>query len=142
LHVPELSKGPISLDTDSTVHGHFCRFQRGRFLQVGECAFEQTKVVLGKCTLEVGFGIVVLELECPVIIDDRVLEPTKAGPGEAPVEVGVGTVGLGQENLVIVGDGRLILAHFLPCKAPAEDGTDMTWLQPEGQVVFDDGLLV
>ena len=70
------------------------------------------QVELGKAPIVVGVGVVGLQLNCPIIVEDRGLELLQVEFGKAPIVVGVGVVGLQLNRLIKVGDGILILPQL------------------------------
>jgi hypothetical protein len=63
----------------------------------------------GEAEVDVGLGIVRLELQGLAVLDDRLLQPSLVGQGDAKVDVGPENVRLELQGLAVLGDRLLQL---------------------------------
>ena len=88
-----------------------------------------------------GHGRVGLELECPAIGGDRLVEPAQGMQGDAQVAVGLGMVGIERDGAAEGGDRLVEPAHVGPGAAQVAVGPGRRGLERDGPAVGRDRLL-
>ena len=83
-----------------------------------------------------------MQLNCPIIVEDRGLELLQVEFGKAPIEIGVGVVGLQLNCPIKVEDRGLELLQVEFGKAPIVVGVGVVGLQLNRLIKVGDGILV